>query len=369
MKLPTLYSRTSTGAVQEWTIEIQGDSYRTHHGQTNGKIVTTEWFVAKATNVGRANERNPEEQALFEAKATWKKKKDGGSFEDVSQIDTVLFVEPMLAKKWEDRKKKVVFPVFSQPKLDGMRAVITANGANSRNGKPWLTIPHILDALEPIFKAHPDIILDGELYTHEYKHDFNKISSLIKKTKPTQADLDESADKVQFWWYDIGNKSLCFEKRTKLLNDLAKLLPEDSPIVIVPTYSARSEEELDEQYGKFMEDGYEGQMVRLNRPYEFKRSETLLKRKEFQDDEYMVVQICEGNGNKSGMAGYAWMIREDGVKFRTNIKGNHNFLRDLLVNANKYVGTYATITYFNLTPDGIPRFPYLTRLRDGKGID
>lgn len=369
-KLPTLYSRTSTGAIQEWTIEIEGDSYRTHHGQTDGKIVTTEWYTAKPTNLSRANERNAEAQALFEAKSIWKKKKDGGSFENIADVDTVLFVEPMLAKNWEDRKSKVTFPVFSQPKLDGMRAVINRDGAKSRNGKPWLTIPHILKALEPIFNAYPDIVLDGELYTHEYKHDFNKISSLIKKTKPSASDLKESAEKVQFWWYDIADKNMVYEKRMDHINDLHNLLHHDQNVIVrVPTYIAEDEDELDEQYGYMMDDGFEGQMIRLNRPYEFKRSETLLKRKEFQDDEYIIAEICEGNGNKSGMAGYAWMVREDGVKFRTNIKGNHDFLRDLLVNADKYKGAYGTIKYFNLTPDGIPRFPYLVKLREGKGID
>jgi hypothetical protein len=94
-----------------------------------------------------------------------------------------------------------------------------------------------------------------------------------------------------------------------------------------------------------------------------------LKRKDFQDAEYKIVEICEGNGNKTGLAGYAWMEREDGVRFRTNILGNHSFLRDLLTNAESYKDTYGTIKFFQLTPDGIPRFPYLTRLRTGVGID
>ena len=69
MKLPTLYSRTSTGSVQEWTIEVENGAYRTHHGKVGGKIVTTEWTSTEATNVGRANERDVEAQALFEAQA------------------------------------------------------------------------------------------------------------------------------------------------------------------------------------------------------------------------------------------------------------------------------------------------------------
>jgi hypothetical protein len=121
MKLPTLYSRTSKGAIQEWTVEVDDNLsvYRTYHGQVNGKIQTSNWFTCEATNTGRANERNGHEQAIFESTALWKKKKEAGAFEDISEIDTVLFIEPMLAKNWDDRKSLVRFPVCSQPKLDG----------------------------------------------------------------------------------------------------------------------------------------------------------------------------------------------------------------------------------------------------------
>jgi ATP-dependent DNA ligase len=140
-------------------------------------------------------------------------------------------------------------------------------------------------------------------------------------------------------------------------------------VVPVKTYVACDEQTLDELYGTLLEDGYEGQMVRTNDPYEYKRSNTLLKRKEFQDDEYRIVSIEEGNGNKTGMAGYAVLEREDGIRFRSNIKGNHTFLTALLAEADNYVGRYATCKYFNLTPAGVPRFPYVIGFRDGAGID
>lgn len=371
MKLPKLYSRTSTGAVQEWEVEVDllNGQYRTSHGQVGGKIVTTNWFTTSPTNVGRSNERSSADQALFEAQASWNKKIKAGAHLNISEVDNESFIEPMLAKKWEDRRSKVKFPLYCQPKLDGMRAVITANGATSRNGKPWVTIPHILAALKPVFEKYPNLVLDGELYSHEYKHDFNKIASLIKRTKPSSEDLDESADKVEFWWYDIADSSKVFSDRIQTAEKIYDEFLKDSKIVIVPTFLAKDEAILDELYGDFMEQGYEGQMVRLNKEYAFKRSDTLLKRKEFQDDEYTIIEICEGNGNKTGMAGYAWMQREDGVKFRSNIKGNHEFLRDLLVNAESYAGSFGTVKYFNLTPDGIPRFPYLICLRSGNGID
>ena len=119
MELTTLYSRTSTGAVQQWIIEIEGDKYRTHFGQVDGKQQTTSWTTCKPKNEGRANATSADIQAMREAIALWRKKKESGCFEDINDIDKMTFTEPMLAKKYEDYADKIQFPVYSQPKLDG----------------------------------------------------------------------------------------------------------------------------------------------------------------------------------------------------------------------------------------------------------
>jgi len=368
-KLPTLFTRTSTGATQEWTIEILNNAYRTHHGQVGGKITITDWFYAYETNVGRTNYRDVEAQAIFEAQAQWKKKLDSGSFEDINAIDEQKFVSPMLAKNWNDRKDKVKFPVYCNVKYDGSRSVISRNGAFSRNGKPWLTIPHILEELEIVFREIPDLILDGELYNHDLHNDFNKIMSLIKKTKPTQADLIEAREVVQYHCYDICDDKMVYSDRAARIVGIIKRYNLKYVIPVV-AYKANNQEELDTLYGQFLEDGYEGQMIRLNTPYDFKRSANLLKRKEFMDSEYLVVDILEGNGNRNGIAGYAQLQREDGVQFKSNIKGNHTYLRELLATKDRYIGKYATCKYFALSiPQGIPRFPYIIKFRDGVSQD
>lgn len=360
--LPTLYSRTSTGAIQQWTVFYDKDSYWTEYGQVDGKKITTEPYRAYATNEGRANARTAAEQAEFEAKALWKKRSEAGYFEDITRIDDEYFIEPMLAQKYEDRMSELVFPVYSQPKLDGIRCICSAKGMQSRNGKPIKSAPHIMYYLEKVFEKYPDLVLDGELYCDKLNNDFNKICSLVKKTKPTVADLKESAATIQFWVYDIVDTTQKFsERKFHIIEYLSDCHP---CIQVVPTYQARSFKELDEQYESYINAGYEGQMVRVDEVYQNKRSKFLLKRKEFQDAEYKICSINEGEGNKAGMAGNMTLATGDGRSFNSNIKGDREYLKQLWKDQASYPGKMATVQFFNLTPDGIPRFPYVIGIRD-----
>ena len=363
MTLPTLYSRTSTGAVQNWTIEIQDDTYRTHFGQVDGKQQTTEWTVCKPKNEGKANVTTAQEQALKDAKALWKKKKDSGCFENIADIDTVLFTEPMLAKKYEDYAEEIVFPVYSQPKLDGIRCVARKDGLWSRNGKKFVSVPHIERALEKFFEQHPHMIFDGELYCDKFSNDFNTICSLVKKTKPTDQDLIDSAASIQYHVYDAIFSTEVFRYRTIAVEEFIKQI-NSSSVKTVETKTVNSKQELDALYEQYITDGYERQMVRLNKKYENKRSKSLLKRKEFQDKEYVILDVIEGEGNRSGGAGAMVFQNESGVRFNSNIKGSREYCSQLLKDRLDIIGKSATVQYFNLTPDNIPRFPFVIAIRD-----
>ena len=131
--------------------------------------------------------------------------------------------KPMLAYPVSAKPIDYTDKVFIQPKLDGVRCVIQANPeegeivAYSRTGKEWKNIDHILKELKPFFQKYPDVILDGELYNHDLKNDFEKIISLVRKTKPTAEDRVESAEMVQFHCYDFIDETKTFEKRNKFL--------------------------------------------------------------------------------------------------------------------------------------------------------
>ena len=97
-------------------------------------------------------------------------------------------IKPMLAHKVGKKEIDWSAKNFIQPKLDGVRCVFTKVGAYSRTGKEFKNVAHLEEDLEDFFNDNSNSILDGELYNHDLKHDFEKIISLVRKQKPTEDD-------------------------------------------------------------------------------------------------------------------------------------------------------------------------------------
>lgn len=135
-------------------------------------------------------------------------------------------------------------------------------------------------------------------------------------------------------------------------------------IVIVDTALVNNQEELDTKYQEYLADGQEGQMIRTDDVYENKRSKFLIKRKEFIDAEFKILDITEGKGNRSGMFGRARLVTSKGVEFEANARGNEQFYIDLFNNRESYIGEMATVRYQNMTPDGRPRFGVIVAIRN-----
>ncbi len=351
----TLYKIDSKGKLREWRCEIDGANFRTVSGLADGKQVTSEWKETFAKNVGRANATTAEAQAVAEVDALYTKRLDGEYHRDIADVTKARFFKPMLAAKWEDRLTKVEYPVYVQPKLDGVRCIANKDGLWSRTGKQIVSCPHIEVALEPLFDTNPDLVLDGELYNHKLRDDFNQIISLVRKTKPTDEDLVDSHDMVEFHVYDLPSSEAIYSERRTELEQVLRY--EDSSLVFVQTDFATSEDDVDALFGTYVEQGYEGGIIRLDMPYEQKRSNGLLKRKDFEDSEFEIISIEEGKGNWAGYAKRVIFRLEDGRECGSGLAGNQDFARQLLSERDKYVGGQVTVQYFTRTPDGVPRFP------------
>lgn len=362
MKYPTLYHIDENDNIRVWWMEQEGDKYRTVSGIENGQLVTSEWKYAKAKNVGRSNATTAEEQAASEIQSQYTKKRDRKYHDSKDTIgEGSKIIEPMLAEKFKGWDKSWQF-VLSNPKLDGIRCIATQHGLFSRQGKPIVSVPHIIRALEPVFKFNPELILDGELYNHDLKDNFNEVVSLARQSKPTQEDWDKSEQMIQYHIYDMIGRANFYNRYTYFESTVIDYL--NSPhIRKVEAKFIETPEQLDAEYAELLEAGYEGQMIRLDKPYQQKRSKYLLKRKEFLDEEFEVLAILEGKGNWSGYAKSVQCITPEGVVFNAGIRGTQEFTRNLLL--SKMPKT-ATIRYQNKTPDGSLRFPVAVAFYDDK---
>lgn len=366
-----LYHQRLDGKYQIWWLERQGSEYRSvsgiydhiNHIPVETSVVTSEWKRASATNIGKSNMRNDEEQAEFIISSIYKNRFENGYVKNIGDKPVLEKINPMLAQKYEH--KNIKFPCFSQPKLDGIRAIVTINGIFSRNWKPILSVPHIHEYLMPWLEQ--GYIFDGELYNHDLKHDFNKIISLTRKTKPTIEDIQESKQIIKYFVFDMLSDNTFLNRWNEIIS-----LDMKDPVVYTKTTRIYTQDELDNVYSEYLQDGYEGQMIRYDSLYENRRSKSLLKRKEFIDEEFTIIDILPGEGNWNGSAKKILMLTKDGKNFTGTLKGDYDTGVIILNEKEKYIGGEATCRYQNLTPDNnlgtgkVPRFPVVTALFEEK---
>jgi len=373
-KQPVIYSLTSTGRIQAWQVELDNTGrYRTSYWlHPDGKVQTTEWTLVEAKNLGRANETSQAEQAELEVAKMTKDRVDAGGTTDPDAVHSVRESLPplaMLAAKWDGKESSIQFPILSDPKFDGTRLLVREDGLWSRNGKKYVSIPHIAEATAKILAEYPGITLDGEVYNHSLKDDFNKLISIVRKTKPTAADLEESRRVMQYHIYDvITPQEMGVLQRRELLAQIEASFPSifhGNPLVRVKHTVCHSMNDIHEEMAKLLDEGYEGQMLRAadSTPYEQdRRSKSLLKNKVFQDEEAEVLEIIEGRGNRSGMLG-AFKCRRlsNGAIFQSAMKGTNAERKAIWENRADWPGRQVTFAFFQTTPDGNPRFPVVVK--------
>lgn len=258
---------------------------------------------------------------------------------------------------------------YIQPKLDGVRCLFTASGAYSRNEKQFMNVKHIEMALKPFFDQNPDVVLDGELYNHKLKRDFEKIISLVRKQKPTADDRLNAQHLVQFHVYDYFSEDNHYEAYKYRMDQLSpKIGIYGACIRYVPTYRVyKHEEALNMHHDAFLKEGYEGSILRDGSAlYKHGRSYGLMKFKDFSDAEATIVGYEIGQGKRTGTIGKFLMLDDDGNKFGCPPgKGfTYKDMADMLKNIDDYIGQRATFTYFQRTNAGSYRHPLFKTLRN-----
>ena len=274
-------------------------------------------------------------------------------------------MKAMLAHKFDESRVDWNEAVYIQPKLDGVRCLFTKDGAYSRNHKQFMNVRHIEMALKPFFDQHPDVILDGELYNHKLKRDFEKIISLVRKQKPTDTDRRNAQHLVQFHVYDYfdGVRYDSYDTRRDQLicSDIY-----DAQIKFVLAKRVYNYDDAREIHSEYLSEGYEGSIIRLDGLYKHGRSYDLMKFKDFSDTEATIVGYEVGKGKRTGTLGKFIMLDDEGIQFGCPPGKGYTYkdLADMLNNVNDYIGQRATFTYFQRTQAGSYRQPLFKTLRN-----
>lgn len=371
-ELPKLFKKTTTGAIQEWTVsvdEINGiPTIINRFGQVGGKIQYSHEQVLSGKNAGRANATTPMEQAESQAKSRWEKQLKKGYVQNIEDaqagvVDAIIEggIAPMLAHKFSEQGHKIKYPALAQPKLDGHRCTSQIGSDNvvtlwSRTRKPITSMPHIIDVLARKCNLAR---LDGELYNHDYHNKFEELSSFIRQEEPM-----EGCEVVQYHVYDFPDPKATNKERNELLQ-LYKENFEGTPVHIVETLVVNDENELMDAFEHFLAEGYEGCIVRnMDGLYVNKRSYDLLKIKEFDDSEFKIVGVKVGTkGSMAGKAVFTCEIPNLGT-FDCKMKGSLDELKKYADDPSLVIGKILTVKYQGYTKYGFPRFPVGLRFRE-----
>jgi ATP-dependent DNA ligase len=421
--LPPLYGIEKNGKIKTWNanIYLKGKNPATdpafatiEHGQKDGKKQTTVRDYTEGKNIGKKNETTPLEQCIAETKRKWLDKKEKESYQETMPTTTTTTTTttattpsdavdpsdplsttaqiaapsagkkyfPMLAQKFEPepsatKKHPITFPCYVQPKLDGLRCIVYRDPTNgeirrqSRTGTYFDTMSHIADSLAPFFQKFPHAILDGELYTSDIP--FEELAGLIKKKKLSEHDFNRLSA-IKYHIYDIVDEKSAYQKR---YTDIKKMFaqvaastassPHELPpyICLVETIEAKTVAEFKAEFSRFIEEGYEGIMLR-NKDGMYRcnyRSHDLQKYKEFEEDEFRIIGYTQGDGRDKGTV--IWICEtKDGKDFTVRPRGTMESRRKLFQTGEKYVGKMLTVIYQELTEEGKPRFPVGKDIRE-----
>lgn len=385
---------SQNGKVREWSITIElydkdnkrisvsGDaekikvsegwyaSYWTRSGYSGMKMTdSAPTMVTVGKNIGKKNETNVLTQAMNQCRSKYVAKLNSGYTETQASDSSTRQVAtpfPMAVKSWKDHKAKLVYPLFIQPKLDGIRML-----ASYKNGEITLLTRrlHKISGFETIAKdlksmfeasGMADLIIDGELYAHGMN--LQHISGIVRN----ETISEEEKLKLRYYvfdCFDISRPTLGFETRIQELQRFVKSTKSDM-IVLNDTLFIETNAKSDEYYKQFVHNGYEGIIYKSqNRPYEFdynkeKRSTWYLKRKKQDDKEYPITGYMQGKGKDIGCIVFE-LRTEQGKVFNCVPNGTYDYRKQLYATAVKsfdasFKDKLAKVVFDDLSKDGVP---------------
>jgi DNA ligase-1 len=242
--------------------------------------------------------------------------------------------------------------VVSMPKLNGLRCMyIPGSGFYSRDGKRWNDA-----VLAHIVPPTTDYILDGELYCHSMS--LQKINAAVGVNR---IEAGQDAERIKFFAFDLVEPKYNALTRMLLLEKIINDHREEIEMVTMVDWSiCKTRIELDDCYKAYVDQNYEGQMLKsvfgsyMPQGEKERSTMNLQKRKAFLDAEFLCIgRVVSDEGKCKGKLGALEFITSKGVSFEVGT-GFTDEEREEYIQPSYDFRKKATIKYLNLTDDGRP---------------
>lgn len=269
---------------------------------------------------------------------------------------------------------QVNYPVRVEAKLDGLRLIAVKDRGEvslfTRSGTPIETLPRIVKAIKDL--KQDNIVLDGEVMGD----DWNESASVVMSSKTKKDDST-----MRYHVFDMVDLT-AWQTQVSKTHYRARLLDlqltigdtEGTPFRYVKSTMAQDETELREFYNECLNEDYEGVMLkRLDTPYQWKRTDSILKMKPVATEEGVVVGWHKANEKtkRAGLFGGFLVLTPNGVI--TKVGGGYTDDIKERIQAegpDTYMGRIVEAEHQPpFTVDGKMRFPVFSRFRDPADVD
>lgn len=372
-QLPILYAKGSKSkSVLQWRAWSTGCTVFFEYGDVGGKLQTSH-YDAEATNVGRANQRDPVAQAAFEARSAWDKKiKSDGYYPDIDEARNSEVILPMLAHRYDKQSKKITWPnVDAQFKYNGLRCLARCTDPGeiqliTRGNERW-ELPHISAACASVMV--PGDLLDGEVYIPGIS--LQQIASLAKRYRPESLalqlflyDMPQSDGKIYEWKERRDNLCALFEAKiakTKVSHITGFI---GKTLCLAETVHVKNTDEARVFERKAISLGMEGVILRnWGGGYRYNyRSYDVQKLKNWQDSEFKVIDaksrvyVNSGTGEKTTIVDvFVCRNNLNDNTFEVVPRGDIATKAEYWTNKEKYIGERLMVRYLERSDDGIPQ--------------
>lgn len=262
-----------------------------------------------------------------------------------------------------------------QTKYDGNRAVCKINDKGvakffSRNGHTIESCDFLLSEIMNM-GFPPNTTLDGEILHHTLN--LQALQSIVSKKDSSHGKGHELTyqvfDRLEWDGEDLMNDRL--ESRMNVLHSDMHTIGQSKYVVPAPysfwlPHHGEAEACVQSAFQVALDEGHEGLILKSpSSVYEGKRSRNWVKIKERDNLDVEILEIVEGEGRFEGMLG-AVVCELNGHKFNVGTGWKESERIVYWKNPNEILGKTLEMSYWKLSPDGVPLHPAKVQVRTDK---